>query len=286
MNIYELMDSVIYSDNIESGMKSLLELVSILDKERYTSRLLDEFYWRRQNGSIRLFDYDLVSDERGKNYCIESGCVALSLYIILTIPSHKKPKQTLKELQNYAEKQLEYCKTESNSITDVRIEKVIQYFDDNYQFMKKVFNYKNRKVPFLILDMKKEDYVSEYLTLEDPDNFLYFCFFFFASDETENGRTVEEEVFYNFSLALIRKYFGKDGISDSFVELLKTTCIPKIEEISMDQQIVILAELLSAGLMYESPFQEYYISTLFSNDIKTIYKAVAERMLNAITTPD
>ena len=45
MNIYELMDSVIYCDNIESGMKSLLELVSILDKERYTSRLLDEFYW-------------------------------------------------------------------------------------------------------------------------------------------------------------------------------------------------------------------------------------------------
>ena len=39
-------------------------------------------------------------------------------------------------------------------------------------------------------------------------------------------------------------------------------------------------------MMYESPFQEYYISTLFSNDIKTIYKAVAERMLNAITTPD
>ena len=62
MSIYELMNQVIYCNNIEDGMRRLIELTTILEKERYTSKLLDCFYERIREPFLMLcnFGFDML----------------------------------------------------------------------------------------------------------------------------------------------------------------------------------------------------------------------------------
>lgn len=284
MSIYELMNQVIYCNNIEDGMRRLIELTTILEKERYTSKLLDCFYERIREPFLMLcnFGFDLTKKE--SQYCIESRTVALSLYVVLTIPKRKKPQQTLKELQNYAYEKLALCKTgRDNQVTKKVIEDILQYMDEKYQYSEKVFRSSKRKVAFLLLDIEHINHTSECVAFKSEEE-LYFAFFFYMfNKEEQEKRNAVMEVFLMLSMALIIKY-TKDcnKIPEEILQLHKDTCLPKFEELDIHTQDNNLAELLSSGLMYKSPFQEYDTNDYIDEDIKILCNLVASRMLETL----
>lgn len=284
MMIYQLMDQIIYCESLEKGMRNLIELADILDKERYTSKLLDCFYDRIRISCMPLYDFGIDSFIEKSCYCILKGKSALSIYIALTIPRRKKPKQTLKELQNYANMQLTLFKDRAgNKVSEEIIEEVLKYLNDKYQFSEKVFKSKQMRVAFLILDMERKDYTSECITIQDREE-LYFAFFFYLiNNEGKINRTAEEDIFYVLSVALIKQYTGNQNETPSeFIKLLKDSCIPNIERLDKDIQQSILTELLAMGLMYGSPFQEYDTHNYIHEDEKKLFNAVVEKMLNSM----
>lgn len=220
MTVYELMDSVLYCETIEKGMENLKTLVTILDKERYTSKLLDNFYERINYVLIRLYNIFSYNSENSERYRIEKGSSALHLYIALTIPKRKKPKQTLKLLQDYANEQLTSLKDgKKNLVYEDMIKNIMQYMDETYQFSENVFK-GERIVPFLILDMKHIKYSGECSgtkTQEEQEN-LDLSFFFYLSSDEVNINNVVEEVFFALSYAIIAQYSGNIGqLSDNLV---------------------------------------------------------------------
>lgn len=280
MTVYERMDSVLHCDDMETGMKNLLELAVILDKERYTSKLLGHFYERIQLSLLGLSGIDMWMDKDMKCYCIEKGAKALSHYIAITIPRRKKPKQTLKELKEYANTQMAICKSgDGKLISAEMIEQIMEYLDESFHFSDTVFKGVKYKTPFLILNMKNINHTSECMTLKAQDE-LGFAFFFYLTDvEADKRRTPEEEVFYVLSLALIAWFTGSiEEIPGNMIELLKKSCIPTIEELGKEEQVSALAELLSVGLMYDSPFQKYDTYDYIHGDDKKLFRHLAEKM--------
>lgn len=282
MTVYELMNQVIYCGSFEERMRNLIELAAILDKERYTSRLLDCFYERTQIPYMELYDFGMDSIMERPRYCILEGEAALPLYIVLTMPVRKKPKQTLKELENYAKEQLTLCKEgRGYKVSEKIIKEILQYLNEKYQFFEKVF--KSTKVAFLILDIKNQNYTSQCLTLKFKEGFCFAFFFYLISDEWKTNRTAEEDVFYVLSLALITQFTGEvNEIPDKFIKLLKDSCIPEIEKLDKDSQKSILATLLSVGLMYGSPFQKFDTNNYIQEDEKKIFNTLVTKMLETM----
>lgn len=280
MTIYQWMDSVLYCDTLETGMNNLLELVTILDKERYTSRLLGQFYERVQMALLGLSGIDMLVDPESKCYCIEEGRPALTSYIALTIPRRTKPKQTLKELEAYARTQLKVCKSGNGRlISGERIGQIMEYLDESFHFSEAVFKGVKHKIPFLILPFKNMNYNSECMALKTEER-TGFAFFFYQFDtDTNQKSTPEEEVFYVLSLALITWFTGSmKELPDNIIEMLKEICIPTIKELGRETQVSAFAERLSVGLMYDSPFQQYDTYDYIHEDNKKLFRCLAEKM--------
>lgn len=277
MTIYEIMNSVVHCDDIEISMNYLLELINIIDKERYSSKLLDDFYERIWSPLVRV-KID-PTEINGKKYCIETGNIALSLFIAFTIPRKKRPKQTLKELQEYAYNNLDiFSREENSSSSEKKINEVMTYLDARYDFSDRVLQNTQYKSAFLLLDINSKKNISEYLAQYWTGE-LNFQFFLYNLDKKKTNLVAE--VFYVLALAIIMRYKTKNGkMSDEFIDMFNNVYKPSLRTLAENEQTNIMAELIAVGLMYDSPFQEYDLHYFLDEEVKKVLNILAIKIIS------
>lgn len=63
------------------------------------------------------------------------------------------------------------------------------------------------------------------------------------------------------------------------IDLLQKLCFPKLNQISATEQCEVFADVLSMGLMYQTPFEKYDLFQQIHPDDKAAFKSIVENLI-------
>lgn len=111
-----------------------------------------------------------------------------------------------------------------------------------------------------------------------PHFFLY-C----LTNKRPDAKTPEAVLFHELGHAIHARW-TKDSrvIPPKIVQFLKDLCFPQFDTLPPDQQSEVLADILSVGLMYKSPFAQHDAFSYIHPDDKAVFRELVERILKRI----
>jgi hypothetical protein len=282
-DVFEKMNEAIYCDDFFTSANRLLEFVDLALREKNRRRIVDAFYEQL----LRYAWTDYILEQQEKNYYICEGRSALSKYVLLSVYPQDTPTKSLRNIQKTAEYMIgSFTSPVGEHIKMKVVEDILKYLDLKYDFSKKIF--KDCKALFAIIDVTKKLYDSECMIAPNDDDKLTFRFFLYCMTK-EVGISPEAVLFHELGHAIHARYTGDINIFPKDIILPKDMmklCGWEIAMISPQKQqevlTEVLADVLSIGLMLESPFEKYASFTSIQVEDKRECKKMVESMLSSI----
>ncbi|MEG0236307.1 MAG: hypothetical protein RR523_14835 [Cetobacterium sp.] len=189
-------------------------------------------------------------------------------------------KIAIEELEGFLGRKISsYSKKSDNIITKKQVKEISDYLEKEYNFSEKI--YKNKEPKFLIVDIESEQYNS--LCFSDfniSDEGRTFKFYLFNCKDNLSPIAI---LFHEFGHAIHLAYTGgMTSIPKPFLEIIKIFGFERIEELEEEQQCEVFADILSMGLMLDSPFEKYDIFTPIHRKHKEAYKELVKQIFKLL----
>jgi hypothetical protein len=274
-------DAIYCRDLLQCGSK-LINFAEAAITEKNRATLVKLFYERLREATVVDYIFDDFFDEQKCRFAIYEGENAVGKYLVLSMPQQSTPVKTLNAIRNFGECLIQYFRGPiGNAISKDRIDGIMQYLDKQYEFTNKVFS--DQKAIFSILDYSHTEFNSECMAAFSESKVMQHIFLYHM--KTNNGDTpLPETVFFHeLGHVIHAKYFGSvDSVPENILSFLKQLCMPNIDMCSPKEQIEVFADIISIGLMYNSPFDEYDSFSYMHEDDKKAFKMLVEKMLSRI----
>lgn len=266
--IIRLMDNF-FNDkrNMLVRAKSLVELTEAMFKEKNKLKYLNEFFLKVDNMYSQL-------QGEGSFYFLKEKAINNYFYSILSICGYYGIDICLKQLNRVANSIVNsfYQDDIPNIITQEKIEEILSYLDNKYEFLEK-FN----PFTYSIIEYKNKNYDSllGVHRFFEKEEFEYNIFLF---DVKENKSPVY--VFFHELGHYIHSNItnGKLYIPEDVILHLKDNGI-NIESIEEYQKNDFFADILAIGLMYGSPYKKNDPFFKISEKNKNLFKDIVDKLL-------
>jgi len=278
-SIYEQINKTIYSPSILEFAKELFIFVDMALEEKNKEYIVKMFYEKFLEWSMSDYVMEELFEKDSRRIYICDGYNAVAKFIKLTMPSYETPVKSLKKLRKYSEKLLsEYSEPAGEKIQTDNLKKIMAYLDNKYDFSNVIFS--DQKAIFAVLDITSKKYNSECIvTISDKgigQHFLLYC----LKTDCE-GITPEAVLFHELGHAIHARYSGSlEKVPEKIINLLKELCMPALDEASNEIQSEVLADVLSVGMMHDSPFEEYDYFSYIHLEVKDVFSALVEKMMD------
>lgn len=276
MEIYEQISKIFFCNDFFQCAEYIMNFVEMTLKDKNRKKYVDSFYEFLYTRSMK----DYIFEKSKINFYLYESCDAINNYIYLTLPAKTTPVKSLNNIQKFAEHMTtDFSEPLGKHISIKNLLKILNYINKEYDFSKRIFN---RKPTFSILNVSNKNFNNETLFLGTDENLSQHFFLYAMNKNGVNENVTPEAVlFHEFGHALHAKYTGNINIiPQNIISILKEVCMPTIDRLSSKIQAEILADILSVGLMFDSPFEKYDPFTIMHRDDKKLFKKIVEKFLN------
>jgi hypothetical protein len=260
-----------YSDLLVDFAKSALQ-------EKNRKALVDLFY----DQAYQLLKSRLLNNLfEPKDYEIISGGHAANCYSALALPIKTSPVKTLKRLVEYGEASRGTFKRPSKTALDKnQLAEILAYMDAEHSIFENVFG---GKTPlFLLLDYSHAVYNNELLLLEAGSG-IPFCFLICnLRKDAVNEISPEAVFFHELGHAVHVNYAGSpDVFPKEVLAFLKQNGFFMIESVPHEDVKEIIADILSIGMMFDTPYESLISPTFqkIDQNHKRAYRIMATEMI-------
>lgn len=279
MDIYEkLYDTICCPDLIECGHK-LIDFAEAVMIEKNRASIVKLFYSRLKEHAFVNYVFGDYLNNKKSNYFVCSGSEAIKMYLALAIPGQSSPLKTLKAIKEFGESILShYVHPIGTKINENQINEIMKYLDKNYNFSIKVFP--TRRPVFVLLDYSHVDYNSECLITYSKTEMNQHLLLYHMNSIAMDMPTPEAVFFHELGHALHARYTGNMKVVPSkILDFLKDLCMPNIDTITQIQQCEVFVDVLSMGMMFDSPFAKHDPFPDIHEDDKKIFKKLFEKLI-------
>jgi hypothetical protein len=274
-------DAIYCRDLLKCGSK-LIDFAETAITEKNRATLVKLFYERLREATVVDYVFDDFFNEQKCRYAIYEGENAVGKYLVLSIPQQSTPVKTLNAIKSFGEYLILHFRGPiGNVITKYRIDEIMQYLDKQYEFTNKVFS--DQKSIFSILDYSHTEFNSECMTAFSKSKVMQHIFLYHMKTNDEDMPLPETVFFYELGHVIHAKYFRSvDSVPENILSFLRQLCMPNIDMYPPKEQIEVFADIISVGLMYNSPFDKYDTFSYIHKDDKKVFKMLVEKMLSRI----
>lgn len=210
-------------------------------------------------------------------YSIINSREAVAWYFVQLGPKAWTPRKTMNALSEFAKQVLsEFSESNGNIITVSRLESALRYTEGRYHFFQKVFAEK-RPVFAIINNTNKTNnahcYIGDSPRTSQTSIFLYAA----------TGISPEAVLFHELGHCLHLCLTGNPNeIPDGTLDYLAHYGFKSLATATTDEQREVLADVLSIGMMYDSPYADDDPFTLIADEDKKAYHELVKYLLNRI----
>jgi hypothetical protein len=91
-------------------------------------------------------------------------------------------------------------------------------------------------------------------------------------------------LFHELGHAIHAQCFGDvTKVPDNIIDMLQKKCFPHLKQIEAAEQSEVFADVLSVGLMYQTPYEKYDSAKYIHQDDKMAFKVLVETILKNVT---
>jgi hypothetical protein len=278
--VYKIMNAVIQSTDLLHSGHLLIEFANAVYKEKSRVTIVKEFYKQLYQWAFSEYIFgDLINNEKSNVFiCDESK--AARMYLALVIPSEVSTVKTINGIKTFGEYILShYTEPVGKCITESSLKNILQFLDKEYLFSSKVFL--NRKTIFIRIHNSHKDYNSECLTVKDRKGIVNH--FFLYHMKKKNSLSPEAVLFHELGHALHAQRFGDiTKVPDNIIEILQNLCFPNLRQMDPMDQSELLADVLSVGLMYQTPYEKHDIYKKIHTNDKKVFKMLVEKIIESL----
>jgi hypothetical protein len=278
------MNSAIQSTNLLYSGQQLIEFANAAYKEKNRAILIKHFYERLyQWGFSKYIFGDLFENEK-RNYFICDEEKAAIMYIALRIPPEKTALKSINEIRTFGEYILSnYTQPVGECISESSLKDILQYLDKYFSFSSKIFT--NNKASFIRLPYSHKEYNSECLTTINGKDTAQHFFLYHMKEKGKNGPNPEAVLFHELGHAIHARCFGDvTKVPDNIIDILQNICFSNLKQADAAEQSEVFADVLSVGLMYQTPYEKYDLYKEVHPDDKMAFKKLVETILKNVTT--
>lgn len=278
MDVYDAINNVVHSKDILTYARNINKFCDIALQEKNKKTIVKVFYERvRENGLIgyiSFFDTD--------KYEIFEGPEAVRAFMAVSVPVPTSPVKYLKSLKEFSHGiEEEYCKPVGKHISKKSLLSILKYLDKKYDFCSKIFC--DKKAMFLILNVGDRDRDSDCMIYINDDKAIIHFFLYCMTEQTQKEMSPEAVLFHELGHAMHARAFKDISYVPSlYLEVLNKTCFPGISNETAENQNEIFADVLSIGMMYQSPFEKYDPFHKIAKSDKELFQKIFEKVLNSI----
>jgi hypothetical protein len=286
MKLYEKMNAAIYCDDLLQCADLLIDFAQAALLEKNKGTVVKHFYERLYRYSLGDIAFDSILKTNNKQYFIydiyDQKPAAINKYIALVIPAKESPVKTLWAILSFGEQILaDFTKPKGINIKKEKLVEIMDYLDLQYAFSQKIFA--DRKALFLILNYSRKNCNSECLITQSGDEIIQHFFLYCIANKHKGAITPEAVLFHELGHAMHARYTGDIMLlPKNIIHRLEKLCMPEIGNLTAEEQTEVLADVLSVGLMYESPFSEYDAFSYMHPDDKREFKLMCEQILSEL----
>lgn len=194
--------------------------------------------------------------EKGKKYYVCNGKEAFWIVLYYHLPPYTSPVKTLKALKEYTRELRESYSEKGGDLIDVESAlEILNYVDQKYNFFNIVHN--EYRPIFAIADVTHNERNSVCHVFRGYDGLIRtsVCL-------TRNGNTTdcspEAILFHEIGHTLhTRLFYLFPKAKEMTISALEKTCFPNIANLDEEDQMEIIADAISMGMMYGTPYEKY-----------------------------
>lgn len=280
MDIYEKINATVYcSDLIDFGHK-LIDFVDSALLEKNRASIVKNFYSKLTEWAMMKYVFDGVHNkDKDNNYFICNGDDATKMLIAMLMPPQTSPVKTLNSIKEFGNSIIkDYKKPIGKAVSEKNVRTILNYLDDRYAFSRKVFS--NKKAIIALLDYSNSTYNSHCFITGNGKDISQHLFLYHMKENSKEMQSPESVFFHELGHALHARYHESlDNVPQKILEYLKQLCFPTIDSVTCEQQCEIFADILSIGMMYDSPFSKYDPFFSMHDSDKKIFNEIVEKMI-------
>jgi hypothetical protein len=280
MSAYIIIESLLKNPDLENFGNILIDFANKVYKEKNRTTIVKQFYEQLFSWSINKLHFYNFFFVYKRNYLICDESRAAMYYLNLFIPEITSTVKTINEIKIYGESLLSrFIKPVGKCISVNSLENIMQFLDKEYNFSSKVFT--KAEAVFLILHNTNKNYNSECLCLND-DKFNRNLFFLYHMKK-KKSISPEAVLFHELGHALHTQYSGDvKNVPDNIIDILQDLCFPKIKQSSKEEQSELFADVLSVGLMYQTPYEKMDRYNEIHHSDKKAFKIIVEKIIETL----
>jgi hypothetical protein len=272
------MYSAIISEDLLYSGSQLIEFANAVYKEKNRATLI-KFFYEQLNQWAFSSVFGLLMEDNKSNYFICDEENSVKMFLGLRTPKKTSTVKSINEIRAFGEFiLLNFTHPVGECISKSSLREILYYLDEEYDFSKKVFS--NKKSYFIRMNNSNKDYNSECLTVKSMDGTDVINHFFLYHMKEKKSINPEAVLFHELGHALHAKRFGGiDKLPNNIIEILQALCFPEIKTLGSEIQNELFADVLSIGLMYQTPYEKYDV---FKDDISKNQKETLKIMVKKI----
>lgn len=282
MDIYEIINEAIQSKDLLYSGQKLIEFSDAAYRAQNRANLVKYFYQRLIEWGLVDYVFDDISGNGEKRYFICDELRAKGMFMALSLPSGKTPVKSLDDIRSFGEHILtHYAKPMGEGISRASLESILQFLDERYSFSSKVFA--KQKAAFILMPYSHRDYNSECLVIDTGEGVIQHFFLYHMREKGETAPNPEAVLFHELGHAIHARCYGSiTQVPENVLDVLQEICFPGIKQISASDQCEVFADVLSMGLMYQTPFEKYDLFKQIHPDDKAAFKLIVEKLLTKL----
>jgi len=281
-DIYELMDAVVLSKDLLLSGQKMIEFADASVQKSNRATLVKHFNQRLWAWALTGYAFDNFMNKNPNRYYICEESMAVGVYLAMAIPAETTPIKFLNAIRTFGEYILSnYTKPIGKAISKQSVISIMDYLDEQYHFSEKVFS--RQKAAFVLMPCSHRMYNSECLVIGTETDVIQHLFLYHMRSRERSAPNPEAVFFHELGHALYVRYYGTiEKVPDNIIDSLQQLCFPGIKNLSTSDQCEVFTDVLSVGLMYQTPFEKYDFFSAMHPDDKAVFKKISETLLDRL----
>ena len=282
MNIYEKMNSAIQCNDLLICGQRMIEFVDAALPKNNRATLVKHFYQRLREWALVKYAFDNIFNNSNDRYYICDGVDSVAMYVALAMPSESSPVKSLNTIKEFGQQIItQYTEPIGEGISKEMLLSILKYLDQQYSFSAKVFN--KQKAVFILFPYSHVLYNSECLIINNNTDIIQHIFLYHMKERGNHAPNPEAVLFHELGHALHARCFGNiTSVPIDVLNFLEQLCFPTIKQLGQAEQCEIFADVLSIGLMYQTPFEKYNLFKQIHPDDKAAFKLIVENLVSSL----
>lgn len=280
MDLYEKLNDTVYCKNLLQFGDKLTDFPESVLKEKNRAKYVDLFYQRMMEYHLTDYIWDDFPEKTPERYHVVEGGSASGKYLAFAVPPQGKPVETLRRLNEFGQSIREdFSEHGGKQISRKHVDEILSYLEQKFEFSGKVFC--DKKALICIIPYSHKEFNSECL-IRITEGIEQHIFLYKTIDRDGSGVTPEFVFFHELGHALAVRYAKGFEVPAEIAAVLNR-CFPKLlTQASPDEIQDVIADILSIGMLFNSPYEKYDPFTAIREKDKELFHQFVKQMLDSL----